>query len=263
MSPSDGRREFLVRSIADLDDEHAAGDLSDDDHRRLRADYQRRLDGLDGKVPAASAKGRPNASGAKAAAAPKAAPPRRSNAVVTTVGVLVVAVVAGFLLAGSVGRRGAGDNVTGIDLTTDEAAGAATTGTTLPAALEACVFEDDPGTAVDCYLAYRRDNPEEPQGLFHYGLFLISQGLLLDNDQLKGFGTELLQEAVDVAPDFYAARVNLATVLVRTGRVDEARQVMAPIEGQELPSDLQQLVDAIAPQLDAPPGPTTTSTTTP
>ena len=36
------QRDFLLASIADLDREHAAGDLSDDDARELRDDYTAR-----------------------------------------------------------------------------------------------------------------------------------------------------------------------------------------------------------------------------
>lgn len=35
-------RDFLIRSIRDLDDEHAAGDIADDDYRRLRDEYTAR-----------------------------------------------------------------------------------------------------------------------------------------------------------------------------------------------------------------------------
>jgi hypothetical protein len=37
-------RGFLERSLDDLEREHAAGDLSDDDFERLSARYRRKLD---------------------------------------------------------------------------------------------------------------------------------------------------------------------------------------------------------------------------
>ena len=56
------RREFLERSLADLDDEHDAGDLSDEDHARLRAEYEERLAILDGRrrPPAGDRRPRPS-----------------------------------------------------------------------------------------------------------------------------------------------------------------------------------------------------------
>ena len=47
-----GRIAFLRRSIADLDREHAAGDLGDDDYRSLRAGYERRLRDAEAGRPA-------------------------------------------------------------------------------------------------------------------------------------------------------------------------------------------------------------------
>ncbi|HVM54185.1 MAG TPA: hypothetical protein VM262_13380, partial [Acidimicrobiales bacterium] len=46
-APLEPEREFLVRSIEDLDREHAAGELTDEDHRDLRARYEAKLAALD------------------------------------------------------------------------------------------------------------------------------------------------------------------------------------------------------------------------
>jgi hypothetical protein len=227
---SNDARAFLERSLADLDDELAAGDLSDADHRRLRADYRRRLAALD--APRAE----------RPATPPPPAGRRRTGITVALLAVL--AVVSGLLLAQAVGRRGAGDSVTGIDLSPEEAGGTVATATTLPATLQAC-FDVSGSDAVDCYIEYTQVNPDDARGFLYFGLFSVSQGLEIDNQDLVDAGERFLRRAMEVDPTLFEARVNLAVVLERQGRDDEAREVLVPLEGQDLPSDLQQLVDFV------------------
>ena len=242
---SEAERAFLERSLADLDDELAAGDLDAADHARLKADYRRRLVALD----------QPRSKKAKAPA-----PPPRSNRTLASVALIaVLAVVSGVLLAQGVGRRGAGDNVTGIDLSPeDAAAGPATTGTTLPGDLVACL-EATGSAAVSCFIDYTRLHPDDARGFMQFGLFSISQGLELDNDDLLSGGESFLRRAMEIDPTLLDARANLAVFLERTGRDDDAREVLAPLAGQELTPEIQQLVDFVEQNL-ADGGPTTATT---
>lgn len=233
------RRAFLERSLADLDQELAAGDLEPDDHARLRADYRRRLADLD--------RPRPERAG-RAAAADR----RPGRPVVALAVIALLAVVSGVLLAQAVGRRGAGDNVTGIDLSPEgeEAGTAPGTATTLPTDLQACL-QATGSAAVQCFIEYTRLHPDDARGFMHFGLFSISQGLELENDDLLSGGESFLRRAMEIDPALLDARVNLAVYLERSGRDDEARAVLAPLAGQELPADLQQLVDFVEQNLAA------------
>ena len=246
---SSDRREFLERSLADLEEEHAAGDLSDDDHARLRADYERRLDALEHPEPPP--------------AAPRHRPPRRASPggrFAAIAFVIAVAVGAGALLAASVGRRDAGDNITGIDLSDDEASsGPAATGTTLPPALSSC-FELSSSEAFDCYIAYTRANPDDARGFLYFGVYSVSQGIEAESQELIDGGETFLRRALEIAPGLVEARANLAILLERTGRDAEAAEVLAPLEGQDLPEDVQQLVDFVRENLDEA---AASSTTTP
>lgn len=235
------RREFLVRSLADLEEEHAAGDLSDADHERLRADYERRLAALD--APRSS---------------PRAARPTdRGRPIAAITFVAVLAVVSGVLLAGAAGRRDPGDNVTGIDLSADDGEPVATV-TTLPGALAAC-FDLTGSDALDCYLEYTQAHPDDADGFLYFGLFSINQGLEAGNDDLLSAGRTFLERALEIDPGQLQARANLAVVLERTGADAEAAEVLAPLlERDDLPRDVQQLVDFVEGNLAADAASTTT-----
>ena len=116
MSDLDDERDFLLRSLRDLEDEYAAGDLDDADYRSLKDEYTakaaavlRQLDGT-GPSPAeepplSSTDGRPAARSRSKA--------RRVRVVI---GVLLLAAVsggAGYAVAQSSGERLAGDEATG------------------------------------------------------------------------------------------------------------------------------------------------------
>jgi tetratricopeptide (TPR) repeat protein len=100
----EAERDFLLRSIADLDDERAAGDIEPDDYTALRDDYVARaadaIRALDGSSDVRT-------------------PPTRANvqssrrAVVAIVASILVAVIAGVALANAVGSRSAGDPLSG------------------------------------------------------------------------------------------------------------------------------------------------------
>jgi tetratricopeptide (TPR) repeat protein len=94
MTPTDEDREFVERSLADLEREHAAGDLSDDDFARLSKRYERRRAVLDGEVPAKLR--------------PRMRPGRRAA---WAVGVLAVGIGAGVFVARSAGQRLPGDTL--------------------------------------------------------------------------------------------------------------------------------------------------------
>ena len=241
------RREFLERSLVDLDDEHDAGDLSDADHARLRAEYEDRLAILDGKK-------RP----------PKAVEPTPRPAwhrIATWGGVAAFALVAGILLAQYAGRRTGDQNITGIDV-----AGEGDTPVPTPEvdpALARC-FDLAGGDALDCYVDFTRANPEDPEGFLYLGLFAINQGLRTDTPELLSGGETFLRRALELDPELHEARVNLAVFLERTGRDDEAAEELALLEGVELSDDLQQLVDFVESNLgDGGGDGSTTSTTAP
>ena len=95
-------RDFLLKSLADLDAERAAGDIDDADHQALTDDYTARA----AEVIRAIEEHRDAVEAAR--------PPRsRSRMVIAVAGIAVVAVLAGVLMAQASGRREPGDTITG------------------------------------------------------------------------------------------------------------------------------------------------------
>jgi hypothetical protein len=222
------RRAFLERSLADLEEEHDAGDLAEDDYTRLKADYERRLAVLDGR-----ARPRP---------APPASPRPVWQRATVVGGVVAFAVLAGVLLAGAVGRRSADGTITGADVGGTESTAPATP--ELPDALGRCL--DLSGSdAFDCYISYTRANPGDADGFLYFGVYAVSQGVASGSDELLSGGETFLRRALEIDPGKVEARVNLAVLLERTGRGEEARAELDLLDGVELPADLQRLVEFV------------------
>jgi cytochrome c-type biogenesis protein CcmH/NrfG len=221
----EGREEFLRRSLADLEREHDAGDLADDDYIALKADYERRL----GESPA-----RPSGT------------PRRPlpTIAISSVFLVAVAIAAGFLVARSAGRRETGQTLSG-----NAQSEVVVTTTTLPADLGRCV-DLEASDAIDCYGSYVTAHPDDPVGLTAFGVFAISAGIDSDSDELIAAGTNFLEDAVAADPGYVPARVQLATVYLRTGRTEEARAELEVLEGAVIPVDFVALVDVLREALD-------------
>lgn len=215
-------REFLERSIEDLDRELAAGDLAPEDHRRLRERYERRLRGE----------------------APPPRPRARPGLVAASVAfVVVVAVAAGVLLARSAGRREPGQTFTGNSPSASTTAPPASgPGSTLPEDLARCSTLDGP-EAIDCFTAYTRAHPDDPDGFTQFGLFAIAAGMANGSDQLYDAGESFLRRALELDADDVTARVYLAVVLDRLGRPEEAAAECTRLAGADVPADLAPLLD--------------------
>jgi tetratricopeptide (TPR) repeat protein len=181
-------REFLLRSIRDLDAEWEAGDIDEADYRSLRDEYTARA--------AAVLRGEPDPIGAgfgaglteMAPAQADARPGRRRNrTLVAAGGSVVVAGLAAFLIAGNVGQRSSGAPVTGSqplvavpgrDPRLDQA--------------QALFVKGKAVDAIRLYDAVLRDNPKNAEALAYEGWMLRLAGL---SDQ--GLQREAAAEAAD------------------------------------------------------------------
>jgi tetratricopeptide (TPR) repeat protein len=145
-------REFLLRSLDDLDREYDAGNLDDDEYERLRDDYTARAAAVIRAIRSGIVV-RPEA------------PPRSSGrslaAIVLTVIVIVVAAV---LLGRSLGERREGGTSSGNDQVAVDVT------TTLPVAEELAAWQ----AQYDEYARRVAESPDDVQAHVEYARFLMT-----------------------------------------------------------------------------------------
>jgi hypothetical protein len=187
------QRRFLQRSLGDLEREHDAGDLDDDDYATLKHDYVDRLAAVsraveDGRAELASNR-RPSS-------------PARTAGIVAAV--VVFALVCGFFVAQSAGRRDAGNTITG-----DIAQTARERNTQ-------CLGEAraDPAKAVECYTSVLADAPQNVEALTYRGWIRFVGG--------DAQGVADLHQAVTLDGKYPDVHAFLAVVLFRAGCVTDA-----------------------------------------
>lgn len=154
-------RRFLLRSLRDLDAEHAVGDVDEADFATLRDGYTKRAAAVlrqieDGK-----------------AALPRRRPVRWRRRIAVAAGVIAVAAGSGVLVARSQGERTAGGGPTGNAGIEDTAS--------LLAQARGVLFVDA-RAAQDLYQQVLDKDPDNPEALTYQGwlLFLASRGASAD-----------------------------------------------------------------------------------
>ena len=206
------RTEFLQRSIADLEAEHAAGDLSDEDYAELKARYTAAL-GRE-TVPAAGTESHP----------------RRTALVV--VAVLVLASLAGLLVAQMSGERVAGTPSSGsIDEGSNDKLARA----------QQLVQQGRVLDAVKQYDAVLKEDPKNPVALAQRGWVIRNAGLVDD-------GLTYIDRAIAADPNYPEAHFFRAMILWRdkgdpAAGVAEFRLFLASTSSSEDAAQVQPLLD--------------------
>ena len=209
-------RDFLLRSLDDLDAERAAGDLDTSDHAALADDYTRRLaevarsideertafDQVDTKLDT-------------------------RQRVFTVIGIVVLAALAGVLLGEASGFRSPDDSVTG-DIRQSSAG--------LLAEADTLTREQRWPEAIEVYDEVLDVAPGNVEALTYRGWLTARLGddetALLD-----------LSEAVAVDPTYPDARVFSAIVLDNQLRFTEAAAELAAFDSVDPPEDMLMLVE--------------------
>ncbi|CAN5443916.1 hypothetical protein BH10ACT1_BH10ACT1_15520 [soil metagenome] len=239
MSPAPGRldpdelagleeqRDFLLRSLEDLEREHDAGDLDDTDFAELRDDYTARaaetLRAIDEQRAAfADARGKKTLG--------------RTLAVFG--GVIVFAIVAGLLVANSIGARKAGDTISGgIDTAQSPSQQA-----------QACInkMQADLSGALDCFKGVLDQDPKNAVALTWLGWTLELSSAQLPEDQAAALSTsakDLLERAVEANPDYSIARAFRAILAVRRGDFVDAKRYLADFEARKPSSEAAGIIE--------------------
>lgn len=211
--------EFLRRSLEDLDAELAAGDLSPEDHARLRDDYTARL-------ARALRGGEPSGPPPPASAAPARTWARRLVA-----GALVVgfAVGAGALVARTSGTRTSRDALSG-DIRASQRAELARC---LELAGAADVLE-----SVRCYDGVLDADPANVEALTYRGWVLVRTG----DERLLEAAEGNLDRAVALDPAYPDARAFRAVLLSQLGRPAEALAELDAFDALDPPPLMRDLV---------------------
>jgi tetratricopeptide (TPR) repeat protein len=216
-------RTFLLASLADLEREHDAGDLDDHDYAALKDDYT---------VRAARVLRALEASRARAVG-----PPGRSLRRTIVVGALVAAfaILAGVLVAQSVGRRDPGDTATGdvrrsITETLNEAGRRSGDG--------------EYARAIELYDEVLAQDPDNLEALTYKGWVLTLSGE-------AGDGLEALLAAATADPTYPDVHAFLAIVLFRNGLVAEADRELQRLAALDPPAAIRDLVEGLRAEVDA------------
>jgi len=225
-------RDFLLASLADLEAEHAAGDLDAADFAQLEADYTVRTADVIRQIEDRNA--------VVAAAAPERSPTRT---LAWVVGVLAFALGAGFLLAQAAGERGVNDEITG----------------NVDASPRQRVFEcqelDRNGSvqeANECFSEVLVADPRNVEALAYRGWLLVrvsgsAQGIGEDAQaaEILVSAKASLDEAVEIDPSYPDARAFRVIVYNAEGNTEAACAEQATLAALDPPEIILQLIGGL------------------
>jgi cytochrome c-type biogenesis protein CcmH len=254
-------REFLLRSLDDLDAEHADGNVDDDTYARLHADYTARaarvIHELDGDTVEPVAE------------APSVSPRRRA---LTGLGIVAFAAVAGIALAYGLGARLPGQTITGNQAANQQASTAKHALADAKAAVRA--KPNDPAAHLALARAYMgaqngagalaqfqaaaKLDPANPEPFAYSGWLIRLQGF---PDQ----GLSLIDKAITLDPNYTDARFFKGVILFRDksqpdAAIAEFQQYLVAAPDSPLAPQVRQL---LAQAVEAGKSGSSTSTTTP
>lgn len=244
-------RTFLLGSLADLEREHAAGDVSDDDYATLRDDYTARAATVLRQIESG-----------------RTAPvriPRQGGfrrllpAIALTV---LLGGFAGWLLVRSTTERNPGDTITG--------GLPAETGTDVPSlmAKARAAITDDPLVAIQLYSQVLEQQPDNVEALTYRGWSALFPAFQIEpgpeRDVLVASADTFLTKAVATDPTYLDAQC--FTAILRFRFQGDAAAAKAPYErctSGDLPSSVGAFVEALGSQIDEALATASTSAATP
>jgi tetratricopeptide (TPR) repeat protein len=236
-------RDFLLRSLEDLEAEHDAGDIEHDDYEALKDDYTARAADALRAVEAR-----------KARLAEAKAPRSKGRIALVVGGVLAVAVLAGFLVANASGTRSGNEGITGGDAIAD-----------VRDVLIECAGLDAGGEALEAIRCYDRALDMDPNNVEA----LTYRAWILVRADLYAEAQPYLDQAQDADPEYPDAKIFQAIAYARQGMVAEAQAALDEFYALDPPAGMRQLADGLQEQLGEqaagtvdPSDPSTGSTTT-
>ncbi|MCB0977907.1 MAG: hypothetical protein KDB02_10660 [Acidimicrobiales bacterium] len=223
------QREFLLRSLEDLEKEHDAGDLDDADYETLRDDYTARAAEVLRSIEA------------QHDLMEEARRPRNWGRTLVVVGAVVAfAVLAGVLVAASLGRRGEGDTASG---------GISANRSPSQRALE-CQTKYGPAQiepALKCFTAVLKDDPKNAVALTWFAWLTDLAVSENPNSEQARFvmaqSERMLDEAIRYNPNYSYARALRAVVAFRHGDFEGAKKYLAEFEANDPSQDARAIIN--------------------
>jgi tetratricopeptide (TPR) repeat protein len=226
------QRDFLLRSLEDLEREHEVGDIDEHDYAALKDDYTSRAAAV---LRAIAAEPRPPRRPGRRSLARRALP---------LLGVLAFAGLAGLLVAQMSGRRDEGQFSSGdVRQSVTEKLNEA-----------GQRFSDgDADGAIALYDEVLEDQPTNAEALTYKGWALYT----LVGDEEAAL-TALL-DAATAHKDYPDVHAFLAVLFFRSGLVEQADRELERLDALDPPPDIRQLTETLRADIDAALASTTTT----
>lgn len=229
-------RRFLLASLRDLEREHQAGDVSDDDYVTLRDGYTARAAAVLREIEAG-----------RAVVTPRR--PRRWGVVAAwVVGVVVVAVGAGIFVARQSGERLPGQFASG-NVGADSVSG-------LLSRARAQLNPADPSPALDLYARVLDLEPDNVEALTYIGWLSVLSAVQETDparqaDRFES-GLVLLRQATVQDPTYADAHCFLAIAFFRfLGDAPAAQPELEACQAANPPAEVANLVSGLADEVEA------------
>ena len=225
-------RRFLLESLRDLEREHVAGDIDDEDYRVLKNGYVHRaaqiIKVLDAGVDAREAR-------------PVASMKRKLGVVAT---VALIAGASGWFVAQQSGQRLPGQTISG---------GIEDSTASMLSQARALNFSE-PKTAIDLYSKILALNPDHVEALtYRSWLIALVARDAPDDMRILAFAaaTQGLDRAIDVEPDYPDAHCFLGIVRFRlAGDAAGAKEQLDICAAMNPPAEVMGFVDSIRAEVD-------------
>ena len=224
------QRDFLLRSLDDLDREHDAGDLDAHDYQALRDDYTARtaevLRAIDQRRHAFASARRRSSTG---------------RVVGIVAAVLAFSIAAGVLVAQALGGRQPDQSVAGGVRRTPSQEAKACIGLIRPGS--------DPRPALRCFQKVLKGDSQNPIALAYQGwtinLTVMTAGTALKPDeatQLRSDAARFVGRAVQADPSYADALAFEAIIAFQAGQPAAAKAALDRLERSSPPGDISALI---------------------
>lgn len=242
----EAERDFLLRSLDDLDREREAGDVVDDDYVVLRDSYTARAAEVIRRLDSAGIPSSTTDGASREDAATPERRRRRGSTIAWVVGVVAVAVLAGVLVAQSTGERLPGQVASG-NVESDSVSG-------LLARARSLLNPNDPQAALDLYGQVLELEPDNAEALTYLGWLSALSARGVDDDaratQLVQSSLLLLRQATTVDDEYADPHCFLGIVFARfVGDEEAALASFDRCLALDPPSQTLQLVEPVVAEL--------------